>query len=82
MECAVSGARVQKALQMSGRALLALVQDNGLSRAELEIVIADLAGAKRAAGRTRQEGYDDFITRNKIGVELYRQLLKAREIYQ
>jgi hypothetical protein len=45
-------------------------------------VIADLAGAKRTAGRTRQEGYNDFITQNKLGVELYRQLLKAREIYQ
>ena len=75
-------ARVQKALQMSARALLSLVQGNGLSRAELEIVIADLAGAKRASGRTRLEGYNDFITRNKLGVELYRQLLKAREIYQ
>ena len=82
MEGAVNEARVQTALQMSGRALLSLVQGNGLSRAELEIVIADLAGAKRTAGRTRQEGYNDFITRNKLGVELYRQLLKAREIYQ
>jgi hypothetical protein len=82
MEGAVSEARVQTALQMSGRSLLALVQDDGLSRAKLEIVIADLAAAKRAAGRTRREGYNDFITRDRLGVELYRQLLKAREIHQ
>jgi hypothetical protein len=73
----VSEARVQTALQMSGRPLLALVKDGGLFRAELEIVIADLAAAKRAAGRTRQEGYNDFITRDSLGIELYRQLLKA-----
>jgi hypothetical protein len=82
MEGAVSETRVQTALQMSRRALLALVKDDGLSRTELEIGIADLAAAKRAAGRTRQEGYNDFITRDNLGVELYRQLLKARDIYQ
>jgi hypothetical protein len=70
------------ALQMSGRALLAFVKDMGLSRVELEIVIADLVAARRAAGRTRQEGYNDFITQDKLGVELYRQLLKAPDIHR
>ena len=46
----LSEVRVQTALQMSGRALLALVQDDGLSKTELEIVIADLAAAKRVIG--------------------------------
>ena len=78
----MSELQVQRALQMSGQALLAFVKDNGLSRAELEVVIKDLAAAKRAPGRSRQEGYNDFITQDKLGVELYRQLLKAREIYQ
>ena len=78
----MSELQVQRALQMSGQALLAFVKDNGLSRAELEVVIKDLAAAKRAPGRTRQEGYSDFITQDRLGVELYRQLLKARQIYQ
>jgi len=67
---------------MSGQALLAVVKDNGLSRAELEVVIKDLAAAKRAPGRSKQEGYSDFISQDKLGVELYRQLLKASDIHQ
>ena len=69
--------QVQRALQMSGQALLAFVKDNGLSRAELEVVIKDLAAAKRAPGRSRQQGYADFITQNRLGVELYRLLIEA-----
>lgn len=68
---------MQRALQMWAPALLAFVRQNGLSRAELELVIEDLAAAKRAPGKTRQEGYDDFVTRNGIGIELYRLLLTA-----
>ena len=81
-EDVISELHVQRALQMSGQALLAFVKDNGLSRAELEVVIKDLAAAKRAPGRSRQEGYNDFITQDKLGVELYRQLLKAPDIHQ
>jgi hypothetical protein len=66
---------------MPGKALLAFVKGNGLSRAELEVVIKDLAAAKRAPGRNRQEGYSDFITKDKLGIELYRQLLKAANIH-
>ena len=69
--------QVQRALQMSGQALLAFVKDNGLSRAELEVVIKDLAAAKRAPGRSRQQGYAHFITQNRLGVELYRLLIEA-----
>ena len=79
MEGAVSPVRVQRALQMSGRALLAYVQNEGLSRAELELVITDLATAKRAPGRTRQEGYDDFVTQDGLGIELHRLLVTAAE---
>jgi hypothetical protein len=77
MEGAVSPLRVQRALQMSAPALLAFVQGKGLSRAELEVVIADLAAAKRAPGRTRQQGYDDYISQDGLGIELYRLLLTA-----
>jgi len=69
--------QVQRALRMSGQALLAFVKNNGLSRAELEVVIKDLAAAKRAPGRSRQQGYADFITQDRLGVELYRLLLRA-----
>ena len=69
--------QVQRALQMSGQALLAFVKDNGLSRTELEVVIKDLAAAKRAPGRSRQQGYADFITQDRLGVELYRLLIEA-----
>jgi hypothetical protein len=64
MKSAVSPVRVQRAL--SAAALLAFVRQNGLSRAELELVIEDLATAKRAPGKTRQEGYDDFVTPSPI----------------
>ncbi len=67
---------------MSAPALLAFARHNGLSRAELEVVIADLAAAKRAPGRSRQEGYDDFITRDGLGIELYRLLLTAPAFHQ
>src|SRR5215831_21314708 len=78
MENAVNPLQVQRALQMSAPALLAFIQRKGLSRAELEVVIADLAAAKRAPGRTRQQGYDDYVHRDGLGVELYRLLLTAR----
>src|SRR5215472_15010873 len=61
MENAMNPSQVQRALQMSAPALLAFVQRKGLSRAELEVVIADLSAAKRAPGRTRQQGYDDYV---------------------
>ena len=60
-----------------GACLLAFVQRRRLSRAELEVVIADLAAAKRAPGRTRQQGYDDYVSRDGLGMELYRLLLTA-----
>jgi hypothetical protein len=82
MESAVSPVRVQRALQMSAPALLAFVRHKGLSRAELELVIADLAAAKRAPGRTRKEGYDDFVTRDGLGVELCRLLVTAPVVQQ
>ena len=62
---------VQKALQMSASALLAFVRTNTLSRAELALVIDDLAAARRAPGRTRKQAYDDFVTKNALGIELY-----------
>jgi len=77
MENAMNPLQVQRALQMSAPALLAFVQRKGLSRAELEVVIADLAAAKRAPGRTREQGYDDYVHRDGLGVELYRLLLTA-----
>jgi hypothetical protein len=48
----------------------------------LELVIADLAAAKRAPGRTRKEGYDDFVTRDGLGVELCRLLVTAPVVQQ
>ena len=75
MEDAMNPLQVQRALQMSAPALLAFVQRRSLSRAELEVVIADLAAAKRAPGRTRQQGYDDYVSRDGLGMELYRLLL-------
>ena len=77
MEDAMNPLQVQRALQMSAPALLAFVQRRSLSRAELEVVIADLAAAKRAPGRTRQQGYDDYVSRDGLGMELYRLLLTA-----
>jgi hypothetical protein len=82
MENAVSPGRVQRALQMSPPALLAFVRHQGLSRAELELVIADLAAAKRAPGRTRKEGYNDFVTRDGLGIELRRLLVTAPVFHQ
>jgi hypothetical protein len=82
MENAVSPVRVQRALQMSPPALLAFVRQQGLSRAELELVIADLAAAKRAPGRTRKEGYNDFVTRDGLGIELRRLLVTAPVFHQ
>lgn len=77
MENAVSPLRVQRALLMSAPALLTFVRGQGLSRAELEVVIADLATAKRGPGRTRRQAYDDYISRDGLGIELYRLLLTA-----
>ena len=77
MESAVSPLRVQRALLMSAPALLAFVRGKGLSRAELEVVIADLAAAKRGPGRTRQQTYDDYISQDALSIELYRLLLTA-----
>jgi hypothetical protein len=82
MESVVSPVRVQRALQMSAPALLAFVRHRGMSRAELEVVIADLAAAKRAPGKTRKEGYDDFVTRDGLGIELQRLLVTAAVIRQ
>ena len=77
MENGMNPVQVQRALQMSAPALLAFVQRRSLSRAELEVVIADLAAAKRAPGRTRQQGYDDYVSRDGLGMELYRLSLTA-----
>jgi hypothetical protein len=82
MESAVSPVRVQRALQMPAPASLAFVRHKGLSRAELELVIADLAAAKRAPGRIRQEGYDDFVTQDRLGVELCRLSVTAPVVPQ
>jgi hypothetical protein len=77
MENSVSPVRVQRALLMSAPALSAFAQHRGLSRAELEVVIADQAAAKRAPGKTRKEGYADFVTRDGLGIELHRVLVTA-----
>ena len=68
----MSDVSVQKALQMSAAALLAFVRTNTLSRAELALVIDDLAAARRVPGRTRKQAYDDFVTKNALGIELHR----------
>jgi len=67
----MSEVSIQKALQMSASALLAFARTNTLSRAELAVVIDDLAAARRAPGRTRKQAYDEFVTRNPLGIELY-----------
>jgi hypothetical protein len=57
---------------MSAPALLAFVKTDRLSQDELAVVIDDLASAKRTPGRTRKQGYHDFVTNDALGVELYR----------
>ena len=52
--------------------LLAFVKANGLSRAQLDLVIEDLAAAKRMPGRSRKQSYNDFIMTDALGIELYR----------
>jgi len=69
---------IQRALQMSGPSLLAFVKNDGLSRAELKIVIDDLAAAKRAKGQTRKQAHNEFITRDELGVELYRHFVAVK----
>jgi hypothetical protein len=69
---------IQRALRMSAPTLLEFVKNRGLSRAELQLVIEDLAAAKRTPGRTRKQGYDDFVTKDALGIELYRIFIMAR----
>jgi hypothetical protein len=75
----MSDISVQRALQMSAPALLAWVRANKLSRKELALVIDDLAAAKRAPGRTRKQGYEDFVTWDALGIELYRTLFEKAD---
>ena len=63
---------IQRVLQMPAPALLAFVKNRGLSRAQLRLVIEDLAAARRAAGQTRRQGYEDFVTKDTFGTELHR----------
>ena len=65
---------IQRALQMSAPALLSFVRKRALSRAQLRLVIEDLAAAKRVPGQTRKQGYDDFVTKDTLGIELHRVL--------
>jgi hypothetical protein len=68
----MSEALIQRALQMSAPALLAFVKERVLSRAQLRLVIEDLAAARRAPGQTRKQGYDGFVTKDTLGIELHR----------
>jgi len=68
----VSEVSVQSALQMSAPSLLVFARNKRLSRSELGIVIEDLAAARRAPGRTRKQGYNDFVTQDALGIELHR----------
>ena len=68
----MSEALIQRALQMSAPALLAFVKKRVLSRSQLRLVIEDLAAARRAPGQTRKQGYDDFVTKDTLGIELHR----------
>jgi len=68
----MSDVLIQRALQMSPHALLAFVKNRGLSRAQLQVVIEDLAAARRAPSHSRKQGYDDFVTKNVVGMELHR----------
>src|SRR5262249_50943489 len=47
-------------------------KNRGLSRAQLQVVIEDLAAARRAPGHSRKQGHDDFVTKNVVGMELHR----------
>jgi hypothetical protein len=66
----MSEALIQRALQMSAPALLASVRKRVLSRAQLRLVIEDLDAARRAPGQTRKQAYDDFVTKDTLGIEL------------
>ena len=57
---------------MAAPVLLAFVKKRVLSRAQLRLVIEDLAAARRAPGQTRKQGYDDFVTKDTLGIELHR----------
>lgn len=70
-------ARIQRALQVSHRSLLAFVEKKELSRDELMAIIDDLASAKRVRGQTRKQAYDDFTTKDVLGIELYRHYIAA-----
>ena len=67
----MSEALIQRALQVSAPVLLAFVKKRVLSRAQLRLVIEDLAAARRAPGQTRKQGYDDFVTKHTLGIELH-----------
>jgi hypothetical protein len=71
---------IQRMLQMSAPALLAFVKNRSLSRAHLRLVIEDLAAARRAVGQTRRQGYEDFVTKDTLGIELHRILGTARPL--
>jgi hypothetical protein len=68
----MSEALIQRALQMSAPVLLAFVKKRVLSRAQLRLVIEDLAAARRAPGQTRKQAYDNFVTNDTLGIELHR----------
>jgi len=63
---------IQRALQMPASTLLSFVRKRALSRAQLRLVVEDLAAARRAPGQTRKQGYDDFVTKDTLGIELHR----------
>jgi hypothetical protein len=63
---------IQRALQMSAPTLLSFVRKKALSRAQLRLVIEDLAAARRVPSQTRKQAYDEFVTKDTLAIELHR----------
>ena len=63
---------IQKAQQMGERQMVEFCKTDAITKAQLGILIDDLAQAKRAGGESREQAFTKFITEDPLGRDLFK----------
>ncbi len=66
---------IQKIQQLPERSLVAFCKTDAISKAQLSVLIDDLAQARRERGESREQAYAKFITGDPLGRDLYQIIL-------